>query len=414
MGHLNHLNYERMAQRLGQYVPGAFVSETLVEILKQLVTEEEAHLCSIMPLRMVPVDKIAAIWEMEVAKAREILDNLASKGMVFSFIEEGAQRYGLAPPVLGFVEFSLMRTDGKLDAKRLSELYYQYCQVEGDFIKQQGSAHPALSRVYPAEDMLHDVTSEVLSQDRVSEGIESASCITTGLCYCRHKMEHMNQVCDAPMDVCLTFNDVARHLADHGIAREISKEEAHRIVKECVEHGLVQIGDNTRDGLAIICNCCGCCCDLLLGYRRFGSTGIISPSAFVAAVDPAGCTGCGVCVERCPADAIAMEEDVAVVDSAVCLGCGVCARFCPDDCCTMATRSERPYVPYDFIEKTLLASIDAGKLGNYLFDNQTSKVHAVLRKTTNVLVTIPPIKRLLLSTPVQSVILRSIRSDNRC
>ncbi len=58
MGHLNYHSYGRMAERLGQYVPGAFVSATLVEILKQLVTEEEAELCSLMPLRIVPAEKM--------------------------------------------------------------------------------------------------------------------------------------------------------------------------------------------------------------------------------------------------------------------------------------------------------------------------------------------------------------------
>jgi len=403
-----------MAQRLGQYVPGAFVSETLIEILKQLVDEDQARLCSLMPLRTVPSKKLASLWKMTVEETEEALRGLCAAGVVFAFDEEGEINYGLAPPVLGFVEFSLMRTDGKLDSKKLSELYYKYCQVEGDFIRQQGEAEPALSRVFPGEDMLEDLTSEVLSVDRVSEGIDGATCITTGLCYCRHKMEHLGEACDAPMDVCLTFNDVAKHLAEQGIAREISKKEAHAIVRECMDAGLVQIGDNSRDGLAIICNCCGCCCDLLLGYKRFGSTGIISPSAFIAAIEPESCTGCGICIERCPADCISVEDGkTPEINHERCLGCGICARFCPTPACRMQARAERPYVPEDFIEKTFLAAIDAGKLGNYIFDNQTSRVHAALRRTINAVISVSPVKRFLLSGPVRSSMLRAFRVGNR-
>ncbi|WP_417910323.1 ATP-binding protein [Candidatus Electronema sp. PJ] len=415
MGHLNHHSYGRMAQRLGQYVPGAFVSATLVEILKQLVTEEEAQLCSLMPLRTVPAEKMARVWGMDAEEARAVLDRLAGKGVVYAFAGDSGTAYGLAPPVLGFVEFSLMRTDGKLDAKRLSELYYQYCQVEGDFVRQHGAiSSPAFTRVYAGEDVLEDVAAEVLSYDRVSVGIETATCITVGLCYCRHKMEHMGQACNAPQEVCLTFNEVARYLADYGIAKEISKEEARRIVKECMNEGLVQIGDNTRSGLAVICNCCGCCCDLLLGYRRFGSSGLISPSAFLAAIDQNICTSCGICAKRCPAGAIDTAGDKPMVKPKVCLGCGVCARFCPNDSCHMYPRTPRPYIPKDSIEKILVSAVHAGKLGNYLFDNQTSQLHALLRRAVNAAVIFPPIKSLLLSKLVQSTMFRFLRAGKRC
>ncbi len=277
--------------------------------------------------------------------------------------------------------------------------------------QEQGKALVSIA----GEDVLEGLTSEVLTHDRVSEGIDAATCITTGMCYCRHKMEHLGEACDAPMDVCLTFNDVAKHLAGQGIAREISKAEAHAIVKECMDHGLMQIGDNTRSGLAIICNCCGCCCDLLLGYKRFGSSGFFNPSAFIADIDSGRCTVCGVCVDRCPADCISgADGEPPTIDLESCLGCGICARFCPTEACHMEVRAERPYVPADFIEKTFLAAIDAGKLGNYLFDDQTSRVHAVLRRAFNAVISVDVVKRVLLSKPVRSGMLRAIRAGDPC
>jgi heterodisulfide reductase subunit A-like polyferredoxin len=43
------------------------------------------------------------------------------------------------------------------------------------------------------------------------------------------------------------------------------------------------------------------------------------------------CTGCGSCVDECPAGAISVnDKDVAVVDEAECLGCGVCEDACPN------------------------------------------------------------------------------------
>jgi ferredoxin len=405
MGHLNRNSHRKLAERLEQYVPGAYVSATLERILAQLVDEEQARLCALMPLRKVPASHMAEVWGVSSEQAEATLEALGGKGVVVSFEGQGATQYALAPPVLGFVEFSMMRVHGELDAEALAELYFQYCQVEGEFIRQQGEAHPALSRVFPHEDTLGEVSSEVLSYDRVSHGIDAATCITVGMCYCRHKMEHLDRACEGTMQACLTFNNVARHLAKHGIAREIDKQEAHAIVRECMEQGMVQIGDNTRAGLAVICNCCGCCCDLLLGYRRFGGTGLVSASAFEARLDPAACTGCGICVERCPVDAISAQgERVTVEDS--CLGCGVCTRFCPSQALSMAPRAQRPYVPRDFVEKTLLASIDVAKTGNYLFGDQTRRSHAVLRRVVNASLRWPVLRRSLQTERAQRTLIR--------
>ena len=61
-----------------------------------------------------------------------------------------------------------------------------------------------------------------------------------------------------------------------------------------------------------------------------GMSGAPSPATTVARVDPEKCTGCGLCVEVCPVEAIRMEGDVAVVDPKACTGCGTCVDECPN------------------------------------------------------------------------------------
>ncbi|MBN2429524.1 MAG: 4Fe-4S binding protein [Deltaproteobacteria bacterium] len=46
-------------------------------------------------------------------------------------------------------------------------------------------------------------------------------------------------------------------------------------------------------------------------------------------IDKEICTGCGVCVEACPADAIHMEEGLAVVSHEICDLDGICIPACP-------------------------------------------------------------------------------------
>jgi Fe-S-cluster-containing hydrogenase component 2 len=41
------------------------------------------------------------------------------------------------------------------------------------------------------------------------------------------------------------------------------------------------------------------------------------------------CTGCGTCVDACPAEAISLVDDVAVINHDECTECGTCIEECP-------------------------------------------------------------------------------------
>ena len=48
------------------------------------------------------------------------------------------------------------------------------------------------------------------------------------------------------------------------------------------------------------------------------------------------CTGCGSCVEECPAEAITLnDDDIAVIDQDECTECGSCVDACPAEAITM-------------------------------------------------------------------------------
>jgi len=46
-------------------------------------------------------------------------------------------------------------------------------------------------------------------------------------------------------------------------------------------------------------------------------------------IDPELCSNCGICLERCPIDAISEMEGAPEVNSEKCIGCGVCVAACP-------------------------------------------------------------------------------------
>ncbi|KKG15412.1 ferredoxin [Methanosarcina sp. 2.H.T.1A.6] len=56
----------------------------------------------------------------------------------------------------------------------------------------------------------------------------------------------------------------------------------------------------------------------------------------VAKIDADACTGCGSCIDECPAAAISLnDDDIAVVDEDECLDCGACEDACPNGAITL-------------------------------------------------------------------------------
>jgi len=58
-----------------------------------------------------------------------------------------------------------------------------------------------------------------------------------------------------------------------------------------------------------------------------------------AVVDLARCTGCGICWEVCPQDAVSPGR-VPVIDPQRCTGCGTCLRQCPRGAIRLADLAE--------------------------------------------------------------------------
>lgn len=407
MSHITSKSYQKLQERLDKSPQGTPASDSLFKILEVLFSEEEAELVSKLPIKPVTAKKAAKRWEMTEQEAKKHLDELADKGLVFDTDNGTDQVYLLAPPMAGFFEFSLMRTDGKFDRKILSELFHQYINHEEGFLHSVLGQEPAIARTLVHEDMIQEKDmSEVLDYERASNVIKTADCITVGTCYCRHKMEHLGKACDQRQDVCLTFNGAAKSLAKHGIAREISKDEAYEILDDCIKKGLVQIGDNVQNRVGWICNCCGCCCEALLAYKRLGCNMRVKTN-FVADFMSKDCNHCGLCSLKCPVDAIKMVNDrngkkVPEIDSERCLGCGVCARFCPTKGIIMKRREQIGFVPKDSFERFVLSAIEQGKLQNLLFDNFDLWTHDVLRRLLKYILDLSPVKRRLANQQLRS------------
>ncbi|MCK5664391.1 MAG: hypothetical protein KAI17_12960, partial [Thiotrichaceae bacterium] len=218
-----------------------------------LFSEKEAHLVSLLPIKPFTADKAAKIWKMSLTKARKVLDQLASRAILVDIDQNGTTQYALPPPMAGFFEFSMMRIRHDIDQKVLSELFYQYLNVEEDFVKDLFTlGDTQLGRVFVHEPVLSPVLSNgnaihVLDYERASQVIKTASHMGISTCYCRHKMYHIGKACDRPMDICMTFNTSARSLIKYGHARSVDVSEGLDLLDKAYESNLVQFGENVRE-----------------------------------------------------------------------------------------------------------------------------------------------------------------------
>jgi ferredoxin len=411
--------YDALVQRLNKYPQGAPPSELLFRILKLLMTEREASLVALVPIKPFTARTAARAWKTGLAEAQKTLDALASRALLIDAPGRKNRYYILPPPMAGFFEFSMMRLRGDVDQKLLAQLYYQYITVEEDFIKAlftQGETQ--LGRVFVNEPVLSNENAlHVLDYERASEVIETASHRGIGICYCRHKMEHAGRACAAPREICMTFNTTAGSLVRHGYARAVDVAEGLALLDEARERNLVQFGENVRNRVSFICNCCGCCCEAMIAQRRFGSLHPVHTTNFLPVVDRVACTGCGACVAACPVEAMTLvaandplhpQKKAAKVDERVCLGCAVCVRVCRTKSLALASRPERVITPLDSVHRAVLMAVERGKLQNLIFDNQVLASHRAMAAVLGAILRLPPVKMAMASRQMKSRYLEAL------
>ena len=411
--------YQKLVKRLNKYPQGAPPSELLYEILKLLMSEKEASLVALVPIKAFTAATAARAWKTNLPEAEKALDDLAGRALLIDVQGRKNRYYVLPPPMAGFFEFSMMRLRGDLDQKVLAELYYQYITVEEDFIKALFTrGETQLGRTFVNEPVLSNENAlHVLDYERASEVIKTASHRGIGLCYCRHKMGHAGHACDAPLDICMTFNTTAASLIRHGYARAVDAAEGLALLDEARGRNLVQFGENVRNRVSFICNCCGCCCEAMIAARRFGMLHPVHTTNFLPVVDLETCTACGECAAVCPVEAMTMvsandplhpRKKKAKLDENICLGCAVCVRVCKTKSLRLDSRPERVITPLNSTHKAVLMAIERGKLQNFIFDNQALASHRAMAAVLGVILKLPPVKQAMASKQMKSRYLETL------
>ena len=416
MAHQNTIkynSYQKLTERINLFPQGAVATDLLYNILKILFSEREAGLVSLLPIKPFNAKKASVIWKIKETEASKILTDLADRGILLDTENSGDILYSMPPPMAGFFEFSLMRYRNDIDQKTLSELFYQYMNVEEGFIKDLfTNGETQLGRVFVNELVLSSENAlHVLDYERASEVIKTAGSIGIGVCYCRHKMQHIGKNCNAPMEICMTFNGSADSLTRHGIARKVDVSEGIDLLQKARDFNLVQFGENVQENVNFICNCCSCCCEALIAARKFGFLNPVHTTNFIPSIIEENCNGCGKCVSLCPVEAMTLvssnEPDKplkkkAKANQEICLGCGVCLKGCEKKAIRLSSRKERVITPVNSVHRVVLMAIERGKLQNLIFDNRVLLSHRAMAAVLGVILNLPPLKQALASQQFKS------------
>lgn len=327
----------------GGSVP-AYRCDELHALLKEIFTEEEADLFSRMPFSSASSEQIAGTVGKSTTAVMTTLEKMADKGLITCRDKEKTRLYSAMPLVPGIFEFQFMKGGVSEQDKKLARLFEDY------FVKMRAMPRgdrkaPTVpfSRVIPVEEEIKNGI-EVYPYDVLSEYVQKAEHIAVSQCYCRHHGELVDDPCEKPKEVCMSFGPGAKFVAERGFGRLVSKEEAKKILDISEEAGLIHCSSNTTEHIDFICNCCECHCGIVKSLkeqmRSFGS-----PSNYIMTVDEQNCNGCELCVDRCPMDAIEMKDAVVELSKEQCVGCGLCVSACHMDALRMVVRAERQTPP---------------------------------------------------------------------
>lgn len=424
---MGHVIAKDIYRKLGRTLDGTPVrmpwTDAMRAMLESLYTLEEADLITRMPYRPSTIERIAKLSGVDIKRLERLLPTMCHKGTVCDIYDGEKYQYMISPFIIGFFEFSMMRTNGELAPHKWAELFQAYMFGERAFLDNNfgDGQQVSVMRALPYEETVRQSDHvEILDYEKASSLIEGQKLFAVSLCACRHEKHHLGtQGCDVPLETCTSMGSAAEFLIRNDFARQVEKSEFLDIFARSKEMGFTLSTDNVKQGAGFICHCCGCCCNLMQGIKYSGYPGILVSSSFIADCDEATCNGCGKCARACPIDAVSMNditpvEDeknkrIARVDKELCLGCGVCALKCKPGSMELHKRKQKVFHPEDSFERVLVQSLERDTLQNLIFDNPNSRAEGFMRSLLGGFLKLSPVKKALMGDTLRSRFLNAIR-----
>jgi formate hydrogenlyase subunit 6/NADH:ubiquinone oxidoreductase subunit I len=350
--------YTQFVQWLRKTWWGLPESEHLMPTIMTFYTPEEAVLLTGIPFSGNSLEELAEMKGMEPDDLAPNLDALARRGAVWRRVKGDTVRYSLNDSFFVFLRGPFWAADPDEATKAAAAPLNKYF-FDG-FMDQFAHAHTKGLRTIPIDKTVEDPR-RILPYEDVVRYLDSQDYCTVSYCPCRQRknLDPDSPNCSHPVEVCLHFNALGHYIVENGLGREITKEETKAILKQAADSGLVHAISNWQQGADTICNCCNCCCLFMDAYHVLKHHKSHDVSNYRVRTTPETCKACGLCVKRCPVDALQLKisaratnkhRKAVVVDESLCIGCGVCVHKCPTESLILERREETSDPPRDVRE----------------------------------------------------------------
>jgi NAD-dependent dihydropyrimidine dehydrogenase PreA subunit len=348
---------------------GVPTTDSLLPYLAARYTPDEAAVLTGMPFSPKTLAELAELTKTEAGALHKILGGLAARGLVYRQARDGIERYYLNDIFFGYRSFGWPGNKGEYDHEA-GPLLHKYLQ--GGLMSPFAAVKEKGLRVIPIETTIED-TRGVLPYEELVKILDKVEYFSVSHCPCRHanNLDPDLPDCQYPTEVCLHFDKLGRYIVENGMGREITRSETEEILRRSADLGLIHGISNQQEKPDTICNCCRDCCIWFLAMKNYGHKGTLTPSNFRIAVNHSTCTGCGLCVKRCPMEALHLDEmpeakgrktlvtdragkqrelvnqtgKAAGLDTERCIGCGVCAYKCPSRSLTLSRNAVEHHPP---------------------------------------------------------------------
>ncbi|MBN1534845.1 MAG: 4Fe-4S binding protein [Spirochaetes bacterium] len=337
--------YEALRRRIDMLPVGMPKSATGEEgrILRHLFSPREASLACHLNAVPETTERISGrLVKAGAGFSREetgaILAELARRGSILEGRRGGARTYGLLQFVVGMFELQVNRM-----TPQFARDSFNY--TAGAFAREINRTGIPQLRAVPIN--VEAAASLCVHPYDDARRLVRDTPGQFGLmnCICKQRKDLMGEPCGITdiRETCITFPAATALFKKSGATRPVSSQEILGILERAEREGLVlQMGNSMVP--MVMCCCCGDCCEILVSAKALPRPATLFTTNYFAAIDPARCTRCGACADRCQMGAPAVASGTPHIDADRCIGCSLCASVCPSGALEMR-RKRRTVAP---------------------------------------------------------------------
>ncbi len=315
------------------------ISDSLIELMKDFYSPEEAKLLTFMPILPSSAKTIARTQFKSIKSVEKLLMDMVARGLLVEFTQKGVQKFQMAPFVPGIVEMQLMKGEDTPESKRTAQIIHDSSlEMHDEFLDRLEKMKTSFARVIPVNKSVIP-SNDILKYEDARYLINSSKKFAISHCYCRtDKYLRGEKGCKAPREICMSLDFAADFLTRSNIAKEVDLKTILEKLDLAEKHNLVHTVDNSKTGLTFMCNCCGCCCGLLGASTKSDKKAAVVTSSYIVEWNDKKCTDCGKCAKACQVNALSLINKVTVFSEKRCIGCGECIETCKEGALRLVPR----------------------------------------------------------------------------